>query len=136
RRVRRRLDALGLADLDAYRAYLEAHPEEWLVLERLTPITISRFYRDADVFASLERDVLPALAAGRSLLRAWSAGCASGEEPYTLALVWHLALGPRLPGVGLEILATDVDPTMLGRATAAAYTASSLKDLPEPLLSA
>jgi chemotaxis protein methyltransferase CheR len=85
RRVRRRVAALGLEDLDAYRAYLDAHPEEWEVLDALTPITISRFYRDRDVFARLEDDVLPALAsaaaaAGRDGLRCWSAGCASGEE--------------------------------------------------------
>jgi chemotaxis protein methyltransferase CheR len=61
RQGRRRLDALGLADLDAYRAYLEARPEEWAVLEALTPITISRFYRDRAVFQQLERAVLPTL---------------------------------------------------------------------------
>lgn len=136
RRVRRRLAALGLADLDAYRRHLEAHPEEWAVLEGLTTITISRFYRDAGVFGALERDVLPALAAGRSRLRAWSAGCASGEEPYTLALVWHHDVASHVGVAALEILATDVDRALLARAADARYQASSLKDLPEPLLSA
>jgi chemotaxis protein methyltransferase CheR len=136
RRVRRRVGELGLSDLAAYRAYLETHPDEWEHLEALTPITISRFYRDAAVFGALEREVLPALAAGRSRLRAWSAGCASGEEPYTLALLWRHALAPRLGGVALDILGTDVDPTMLRRAADARYQPSSLKELPEPWLSA
>jgi chemotaxis protein methyltransferase CheR len=118
KRVRRRLAALGLDDLDAYRAYLESHPEEWDVLDRLTHITISRFYRDRSVFAAIEREVLPALATGRC----WSAGCASGEEAYTLAL---------MSGAGLEILATDIDEAMLDRARAAAYPASSLWELPD-----
>jgi len=121
RRLRRRCDELALPDLDAYRAYLETHPDEWKTLEALTPITISRFFRDRAVWAVLEREVLPALAADRDPLSAWSAGCASGEEPYSLALLW------RHP---LSILATDVDPVMLRRAAEATYEVSSLKELP------
>jgi chemotaxis protein methyltransferase CheR len=127
RRVRRRLDALGLADLDDYRAHLEAHPGEWALLDGLTAITISRFARDRGVFEALAREVLPALAAGRDRLRVWSAGCASGEEPYTLALLQ----AERPTGVQLDILATDVDANVLRRAEEAAYGWGSLKELPE-----
>jgi chemotaxis protein methyltransferase CheR len=132
RRVRRRLVALGLRDLDAYRTYLDAHPEEWDVLDGLTRITISRFYRDRAVFARLEHEVLPALAsaalaAGRNRLRCWSAGCASGEEAYTLALMWGAV---RSPSLRIEILATDIDAGMLDRAREAAYPPSSVKELP------
>jgi chemotaxis protein methyltransferase CheR len=135
RRLRRRLVELELTDLDAYREHLEAHPGEWSVLDSLTPITIARFYRDAAVFAALEHAVLPALAAaaeadGRDRLRAWSAGCASGEEAYTLVLVWQETLAVRFPALRLEVLATDVDPAMLRRAREATYDASSLSDLP------
>jgi chemotaxis protein methyltransferase CheR len=135
RRLRRRLEELELNDLDAYRVYLDAHPQEWSVLDSLTPITISRFYRDAEVFSVLEHEVLPVLAAGatadaRDCLRAWSAGCASGEEPYTLALIWQQTLAPRFPTLRLEVLATDLDPAMLRRAREGAYDASSLRDLP------
>jgi len=101
-RARRRAGELGLSDLDAYRAYLEAHPEEWVVLDGLTPITISRFYRDHGTFDLLTREVLPTLATlaregGRNKLEVWSAGCASGEEPYTLAIIWELELAARFP---------------------------------------
>jgi chemotaxis protein methyltransferase CheR len=135
RRVRRRIAALGLDDLDAYRAYLDAHPDEWEVLDGLTPITISRFYRDREVFARLADDVLPALAsatlaAGRDRVRCWSAGCASGEEAYTLALMWGAVGAAKHASLGIEILATDVDATMLERARKATYGASSLKELP------
>jgi chemotaxis protein methyltransferase CheR len=133
KRVRRRTQALGLAGLDAYRAHLTAHPEEWAVLEGLARVTISRFCRDRAVFAALGDEVLPgaALADGRDALRAWSAGCASGEEPYTLALVWRHVVAARVPGCGLDVLGTDVDPALLERAVAAEYGASSLRELPE-----
>jgi chemotaxis protein methyltransferase CheR len=135
RRLRRRAGELGLADLDAYRRYVSAHPEEWGEIERLVPITISRFHRDRDVFAGLEHAVLPALAGaaragGREAVRCWSAGCASGEEPYTLALMWEEAVAAGAPGIRAEILATDAQPAMLDRARAATYEASSLKELP------
>jgi chemotaxis protein methyltransferase CheR len=133
RRVRRRLEALGLPDLEAYRTYLDGHAEEWAVLDGLTPITMSRFYRDREVWAHLERDVVPALAttAAGGRVRCWSAGCASGEEPYTVALMWNEAMAARFPDVRMEILATDVEPAVLERAGLAAYAASSLKELPE-----
>jgi chemotaxis protein methyltransferase CheR len=136
KRVRRRAQALGLPGLDAYRAHLTAEPDEWAVLERLARVTISRFCRDRAVFAALGEAVLPSLAAaaraeGRGAVRAWSAGCASGEEPYTVALVWRFRVAPRAPGPGLEIVGTDVDPALLERARAAEYAASSLREVPE-----
>lgn len=136
KRLGRRLAALGLPDAAAYRRYLAAHPDEWRQLDAYCRITISRFYRDREVFEALANVVLPALAdaaaaSGRQSVRAWSAGCASGEEPYGLAIVWHEAMAPRFPAVELEIVATDVDPSLLARATRASYRASSLRELPE-----
>ncbi len=135
KRAVRRAAELGLVDLVAYRTYLEQHPDEWRVLDRLTCITISRFYRDKGVFGFLEREVLPRLAveaieAGRTRIDAWSAGCASGEEPFTLAIIWRLGTGPRFPELDLRILATDIDQAVLARARRACYRASSLKELP------
>jgi chemotaxis protein methyltransferase CheR len=133
KRLGRRLTELGLSDLDAYRALLDRDPEEWARLEVLTHITISRFHRDRGTFAFLEAEVLPALADGQRVgaLRAWSAGCASGEEAYTLAIMWELGLAERFPTVTLRILATDVEETMLARARRGCYGASSLRELPE-----
>lgn len=126
RRVARRLAELGLADAPAYRAYLEANPEEWSRLDGLCWITISRFWRDGAVFESLRDDVLPTL--GPSV-RAWSAGCVSGEEPYSLVLAAADA------GVTVRVLATDVDARLLERARHARYPESSLRDLPVALRS-
>lgn len=134
RRIERRRQELGLADLAAYRVYLRAHPEEWRTLDGLCLVTISRFFRDQEIFAFLEHEVLPALAreaVGRAgPLQAWSAGCASGEEPYTLALLWELGVGTSFPGLSLHVLATDLDEAVIRRARAACYSAGSLRDLP------
>ena len=132
KRLRRRLGELGLADLDSYREFLEGHPDEWARLESLTHITISRFLRDRGTFDFLLAEVAPALAAralarGGECVRAWSAGCASGEEAYSLSILWRLGLDTP---VRLRILATDVDETMLERARRGRYSAGSLRELP------
>jgi len=136
RRIARRMEEVGCANLEAYRAHLARHEEEWRVLDGFCRITISRFYRDRHVFDALRTVVLPELARraqarGASELRCWSAGCASGEEPYTLLLIWRLELEHRFPGFPLTVVATDSDPLLLARARRACYLESSLHDLPE-----
>ncbi len=135
KRVGRRLRALGLVDLDAYRDVLAAGPREWEYLETFCRIPISRFWRDRGVFERLGREILPALAAdarkrGRRLVRCWSAGCASGEEAYSLRILWREDVQPAFPEAEISILGTDAEPTMIARAEAACYGAGSLKDLP------
>jgi len=129
KRLARRLHELRLSDLEAYEAFLDDHDDEWRRLERICRITISRFYRDGGVWDWLRESVLPQLASG-SILRCWSAGCASGEEPYTIALVWWHDLRRRDPRSRLTVLATETDPRLLERAREAIYPASSLEDLP------
>ena len=136
KRVGRRLKVLGLVDLADYRAYLEAHDEEWAALDPLCRVTISRFFRDIMMWTHLVGTVLPRLAEealkqGRRSLLAWSVGCASGEEPYTLALLWRFELAERFPDFCLQIIATDADPHLLDRARAGLYRPSSLKQIPE-----
>src|SRR5688572_3980003 len=114
KRIGRRIKALGLEGAAAYRARLEAEPAEWEVLDSLCRVTISRFYRDHRVFDVLREELLPALlrdarGRGESVLRIWSAGCASGEEPYTIAVLFRLGLAPAFPELRLELLATDAD---------------------------
>lgn len=141
RRIGRRVQELHLGDPAAYRAYLQRHPEEWQVLESLCHVTISRFFRDRAVFERLAADVLPTLASEATVrrekvVRAWSAGCASGEEPYSVRLLWHFRVAARFPGVSLQILATDIDDAVLERATAGWYRKSSLRELPTEWIAA
>lgn len=135
RRIGARVRELGLADATAYRRRLEADGAEWRVLARFCTIPISRFYRDREVFECLGAVVLPVLAdaarrRGAECLDCWSAGCASGEEPYTLALQWRMTLAQRFPELGFRVLGTDVDATLLERARIACYRSSSLEGLP------
>lgn len=132
KRLQRRLDTLGLQHLGQYRGHLETHPAEWAVLDAACRITISRFWRDRQVFQTLGLRVLPVLVrtAAPGPLRAWSAGCASGEEPYGLSILWELELRGVLGDMDLEITATDADPTMLRRASRGGYPPGNLKELP------
>jgi len=106
-----------------------------LEIDRLCPITISSFYRDQAVFdylgsTLLRRIAQEATAREEQQIYAWSIGCASGEEPYTLMLLWRWDVQPQLPAMGLYITATDIDETVLARARVACYPRSSLKHLP------
>ncbi|MDQ3368879.1 MAG: methyltransferase domain-containing protein [Myxococcota bacterium] len=134
RRLRRRIAALGLPDVAAYRRFLDEHPDEWTELERLCRVTISRFRRDGEIWTVLVDDVLPRLArdAAGSAVRAWSAGCGAGEEAYTLTIAWALAVAPRVPAVALDVLATDIDAAQLARAATAGFPTGSLRELPAP----
>jgi chemotaxis protein methyltransferase CheR len=135
RRLAQRLDALGLPDLTAYRRYLAEHPAEWQLLDACCRITVSRFYRDRAVFEALGRRVLPVLAAraraeARGELRAWSAGCGSGEEVYSLRALWQLEVAPHHPKLRLHVIGTDAEETCIARARRGCYAASSLRELP------
>jgi len=135
KRIDRRLRELGLADIAAYRSFLENSAGEWATLDALCRVTISRFYRDREVFRFLEQVVLvtlseDAISRGEQELRCWSIGCASGEEPYTLAVLWDLGTGCRFPSVKIRILATDADENMIERAREGCYASNSLAGLP------
>jgi len=139
KRIERRIKALSLSGLESYREYLEDEPGEWAHLDGMCRITISRFCRDKGVFAHLKEALLPELA--QTLRsdeeggpRIWSAGCASGEEPYTLSIIWQMELAAKFPELTAEIVATDSHPEMLARAEKGCYLYSSLKELPKPWL--
>lgn len=136
KRIDRRIRVAGVAGPTAYMAYLNENPREWTVLDGLCTVSISRFYRDRAVFDCLRDTVLPELAAYAAAqtdptVRCWSAGCASGEEPYTLSLMWGQCVHVRYPLADLAIVATDVDTCLLDRARVGCYSSSSLRELPQ-----
>lgn len=138
KRLKRRMSDLGVADFADYRTRLEAGAAEWRVLDECCHITISRFFREKRVFEVLRSRVLPHIAEcthrEERAARMWSAGCASGEEPYTLKILWDLEVTRSYPGgVPLSIIATDADGIMLARADKACFPAGSLRELPPPL---
>jgi chemotaxis protein methyltransferase CheR len=130
---------LGLRDVFSYGDYLQRTPAEWAHLDAFCRIPISRFYRDRAIFTHLREVVLPALARNRlsvggTELRCWSLGCASGEEAYTLGILWTLGIGPRFSKLSFTITATDVDENLIARAERGCYKKSSLRDMPADLL--
>jgi len=139
RRVNRRIGELGLSGYNAYREHLDINPDEWHAIDSLYAVTISRFYRDRKVFDALRDRVLPQLAKrvideGENELRCWSAGCSSGEEPYTLQIIWKICVGPMLSRkISLRIVATDVNEGSLKRAMMGCYRPGTLRDIPEDL---
>jgi len=138
KRLKLRMGDLGLNNYSAYRARLEADPSEWQIFDACCHITISRFFRDRGIFEVVRRRVLPdiAMRADREKREAkvWSAGCASGEEPYTLKMLWDIEIASAYPGVSLSIIASDVDEAMVGRAREGCFEPTSLHELPPPLI--
>ena len=134
KRLKRRISSLGVDGFAGYRERLTADPQEWAALDACCHITISRFFRDKGVFEALRTRVLPDIAAraaqeGRDA-RLWSAGCASGEEPYTCKILWPIEVN----AAALSIIATDTDESVLERARQACYQPSSLRELPDGLV--
>lgn len=135
KRLKRRLHELGLPSLDAYQTYLTDHRKEWAILSSLCWMPITRFYRDRSVYQHLETEILPQLVqlvidGRKNQLRCWSAGCASGEEPHTLTILWQHRFALRHPGVEFRVIATDIDPQAIQRAERGYYHWSSMKELP------
>jgi chemotaxis protein methyltransferase CheR len=135
KRLQKRLDELQLENIADYQAYLAIHGKEWGELDKICRVTISRFYRDKMVFAFLQEQVFPRLIntvcqQRDPVLRIWCAGCGSGEEPYTLALLWDMCFADSYPFIRPCIIGTDSNPRMLERAKLACYPYSSVKNLP------
>ena len=130
RRVMNRMESHGIHDFRAYLSLLRRDPSEREELRPLLTVTISRFFRNRRVFETLSRHVLPPLAAKGRPVRAWSAGCASGEEAFTLRILWEELPGPK---PSLFLLATDMDENCLARAREGRYPESSLREIPRSM---
>ncbi|MDY6950775.1 MAG: CheR family methyltransferase [Thermodesulfobacteriota bacterium] len=101
----------------------------------LLTVSISRFFRDRRLWEVLETDILPRVfQENRKEVRAWSAGCALGQEVYTFKMVWQKVGQARGQGPRLRLWATDMNPDYLCRAQAGLYPRSSLKEVPEAFL--
>lgn len=144
-RLTKRVRQLGLASFGDYFDRLRAAGGGEELSELIDRITTNHsfFFRERDHFDALSRDILPPLvsaAAGRpgASIRIWSAGCAAGEEPYTIAMLLKDALSRRRDGGAVDagVLATDVSLSALLEAKAGVYPASRLKELPAAYRSA
>jgi two-component system CheB/CheR fusion protein len=136
RRVKRRMALLDLATFGEYRDYLELQPEEFAQLFDSLLINVTSFFRDPLAWQALRERVLPELLSAKGAktpVRVWSAGCATGEEAYTLAIILAEVMGPDQFRERVKIYATDLDENALQQARAGAYEESALADVPEKL---
>jgi two-component system CheB/CheR fusion protein len=136
RRVDRRMAQVGIASYTEYVDYLQVHQEEFPSLFNTILINVTGFFRDADSWTHLAEDVLPEVLASRKPsepIRVWSAGCASGEEAFTAAILLAEVLGPDEFRERVKIYATDVDEEALAQGRHAAYNEHELRGVPTDL---
>lgn len=133
RRIERRIIKSGQPDLATYAEYLVKDSEETdLLIDGLT-INVSRFFRDSFTFEYLDHHILPGLirekfSAKRKELRIWSAGCAGGEEPYSMAILIDQHLRRMKQELAVSIFATDLNHRILEYAKTGIYPAGSLQE--------
>ncbi len=134
RRVSRRMTITHTHSMQDYALYLETHPEEIGELVQAFLINVTQFFRDPEAFNFLKTEVLPKIIARARqrdrVLRLWSAGCATGEEPYSLAMLLVDLLGSELPEWSIKIFATDLDDAAITFARRGFYTENFLKNVP------
>ncbi|MEV0272661.1 CheR family methyltransferase [Hamadaea sp. NPDC050747] len=137
RRVGRRMTQVDIQDYGEYQDYLELHPDEFTALFNTILINVTGFFRDPDSWEFLRNEVVRPLLLSKpsdAPIRIWSAGCASGEEAYTLAIMLAEVLGPDEFRQRVKIYATDVDEEGLGQARQASYTEKDVNGLPTELV--
>lgn len=133
RRVSKRMGDVGITGFGEYLDHLQAHPDEFDALFNTILINVTSFFRDADHWEHLEREIIPRIVAnaGDRPIRVWSAGCSSGEEAYSLAMVFAEALGDERFVQQVKIYATDVDEEALTQARRARYSTGAMEGVPE-----
>ena len=132
KRVSRHMQELNCFRMDDYLVLLETRSIVRQECQKRMTVSISRFWRDQNLWLGLEQDILPDLVGKQNkIIKVWSGGCARGEEVYSFKILWDRlkAASNSLPR--LELIATDVNPEYLEMARLGVYSASSLKELPD-----
>jgi two-component system CheB/CheR fusion protein len=137
RRVQKRMQAVGIETISGYMDYLEVDPQEFIQLFNTILINVTSFFRDQSPWDYLQTEVIPLIVARKEPhepIRVWSAGCASGQEAYTLALTLAEALGVEQFSERVKIYATDIDDEALNQARGGSYNAKEVENIPQDLL--
>jgi len=137
RRVNKRMQEVGIREYGNYVDYMEVHPEEFRALFDTILINVTAFFRDASAWELLSQEIIPRILASKtegSPIRVWCAGCASGEEAYSLAMVLAEALGVDAFRDRVKIYATDVDEEALIKARQAIYDAHEVQNVSPTLV--
>jgi two-component system, chemotaxis family, CheB/CheR fusion protein len=137
RRIRARMAQVHLDSFAAYSKFLDAYPNEHVALFNTVLINVTSFFRDPDAWKALAEDVIPRIVdevGDTRTIRIWSAGCSSGDEPYSIAMLLAEHLGETANNYSIKIYGTDVDEEALTAARHSLYRAEQLKDVPDQLL--
>lgn len=127
---------IGLPHFEEYLLGIREDPQEQNDLVKILTVTISRFFREQEIFDTVGNSIIPPMIKNRGDgdFRIWSIGCANGEEPYSLSILWKEKFEGIWPQMRLSILATDIDEDLLKRAREGRYKKSSLKEVSEDIL--
>ena len=137
RRIKKRLFEHHLETYEQYSALLDSDPEEYSKLFDTLLINVSEFFRDPDAWDIIANEIIPDILAKKKegdAIRIWSAGCSSGEEPYSLAVLMSEKLGDAITDYNVRIYATDIDDKALGEARRGVFPQDKLKNVREDLL--
>jgi two-component system, chemotaxis family, CheB/CheR fusion protein len=134
RRINKRLYENHLQTYDEYLEFLNKHPEEYAKLFDTLLINVTEFFRDPEAWEVLEKEVLPKIISRKNKgesIRFWSAGCASGEEAYSIAMMLLDRLGDAVGDYEVRIYGTDIDESALNEARKGTYQAGMMKNVSE-----
>ena len=139
RRIDVRLRATGAHTYLDYMAVLKKDPLEYDRLFDTLTINVTNFFRDRSTYRVIEDKVIPELILskkrkGKRIIRVWSAACASGEEPYSMAILFHKILGKKIKDNLISIYATDIDKKVMEKAKKGEYEAGTLAKVDEKIL--
>ncbi|GAA4453665.1 chemotaxis protein CheB [Novipirellula rosea] len=134
RRLQRRFDMLQIRRFEDYVAYIEDHPNELSDLYRDLLVGVTQFFRDPEAYETLAKKVIPKIFDANSItktVRAWVAGCASGEEAYSIAILLDEERRKRNATFDIKIFATDAHPSSIQTAARGIFSADALADMSE-----
>ncbi len=137
RRIQKRMQTLRLDSYGNYSDYLEVHPEEFTLLFNSILINVTSFFRDEPAWEIINTEILPRILDQKNPnepIRIWTAGCASGEETYTIAMLLAENLGLERFKQQVKIYSTDLDEDALTRARQALYDEAEIKNVPDELV--
>jgi two-component system CheB/CheR fusion protein len=132
RRIERRMAQHLIEDAEVYARYLKDHPSELKMLFRELLINVTSFFRDAEAFEVLKTEILPALLADKPsgyTMRVWVAGCATGEEAYSIAIILRELIDSTHPELKLQLYSTDLDDDAIATARAGLYPLNIAQDV-------
>jgi len=137
RRLAKRMGELSIANVASYKQYLKDNPQETKTLVSEFLINVTKFFRDKEAFDVLRTHVIPMIFSDKKKgdnIKVWSMACSSGEEAYSLAILFHDHMMNKKLDVNIKIFATDIDAKSLDTASKGIYPESISKDIPSRLL--